>query len=282
MKRLVSVLSIVCLPAVAFAGIQDGRTGPGARIGSDSTSVGAVFEMASAKPSTIDPADGKPKFGDAETSMALLLDVQLPLGPAPVRIRVPFLLSGPGDSESGIGNVAVGVAKGLELGVGIDTAFVVGVDILLPTQSKELGKVQSLSPYRFAEFFPKQTSLVAHTALSVDTPIVDARLDLDYTHGLHNGLDLPEGFTLSDIRFLRLGATASLALLPLVQVVVGLDWMKSVADDADDASTYARVGVRGGLAVVDFGLEANLPLGGPVADAEAQGVGIVASVSAGF
>ncbi len=275
MNRLFVVLSVLCLPTAALAGIQDGRTGPGARIGSGETSVGAVVEMA-----TIKPAKGQE--GDDQSSMALLLDAQLPVGPMPLRVRVPFQVSGPEDTEAGLGNVAVGVAKALELGIGVDTAFVVGLDLLLPSQSKDLGKLVNVSPYRIAEFFPKQTSVVAHTALSVDTPIVDARLDVDYTHGLHNGLDLPEGTEIGDIQLLRMGATASVAVIPLVQVVVGADWMKSVADDAADASTFLRAGVRGGAAVVDYGLEANFPLGGPIADAETQGMGIVASVSAGF
>ena len=275
MNRLIAVLFVLCLPSVGFAGIQDGRTGPGARIGSAETSVGAVFEMATIKP----PKDAT---GDDQSSTALLLDAQLPVGPMPLRVRVPFQVSGPEGTEAGLGNVAVGVAKGLELGIGVDTAFTVGLDLLLPTQTKDPGKLVNVSPYRIAEFFPKQTSVVANTALSVDTPLVDARLDVDYTHGLHNGVDLPEGVTVEDIRFLRLGATASVAVIPLAQVVVGADWMKSLGDDAEDASTFLRVGVRGGAAVVDYGIEANFPLGGPIADAQTQGMGIVASVSAGF
>ena len=166
MNRLFVVLSVLCLPTAALAGIQDGRTGPGARIGSGETSVGAVVEMA-----TIKPAKGQE--GDDQSSMALLLDAQLPVGPMPLRVRVPFQVSGPEDTEAGLGNVAVGVAKALELGIGVDTAFVVGLDLLLPSQSKDLGKLVNVSPYRIAEFFPKQTSVVAHTALSVDTPIVE-------------------------------------------------------------------------------------------------------------
>ena len=77
-----------------------------------------------------------------------------------------------------------------------------------------------------------------------------------------------------------------MALIPLANVVVGADWMKSLSDAPEgqdnDAITYARVGVRGGAAVIDYGLEANFALSGPEADAETRGMGIVASVSAGF
>ena len=159
MKRLIIVLSIVSLPTSVFAGIQHARTGPGARTGSADTSVGAVFEMATVKPP-------KGASGDDQSSSALLLDANIPLGPAPVRVRVPFLLSGPEGSESGLGNVAVGVAKGLELGMGIDTALSLGIDVMLPTQGND--KVVNLSAYRGS--FPRSSRRSTPTPPSPSTP----------------------------------------------------------------------------------------------------------------
>ena len=269
MKRLTVMMSVVCIPSAAFAGIQHARTGPGARTGSGDTTVGAVIEMA-----TITPP-----VGDDRSSTSLILDAQMPLGPMPLRVSVPLVVSAPEGGESGLGNVAVGVAKGLELGLGIETALTLGIDLKLPTQGND--KVVNTSAYRGAEFAHKLTTLNPHGSFSIDTPLIDGRLDLDYLHGLHqtDNDDL-------DFKVLRFGATVAVAVIPLAQVVVGADWMKSLSDAPEgqdnEATTYARFGVRGGAAVVDYGLEFNFALSGPEKDAEARGMGIVASVSAGF
>ena len=263
MKKLALALSIAVLPATAGASIHDVRTGPGARVGSTSTSAGLVLERASFE------VDKK------QSSLAAFADVQMPVGPVAARIRVPLQLSGPDDTDTGLGNASVGAAVGMELGLGVKAALTAGLDLLVPTQGKDAMANHSLrSGQHFAR---KLMSANPYAVVTLATPVVETRLDVDVIYGIsqEDNDDL-------DSKMMTVGLTGELSVMPTVGLLVGLDHFRDLSENAQDPWTYGRAGVHAGLAMLDVSVEANFVVAAEDSVKDNAGLGLVASVSAGF
>jgi len=191
----------------------------------------------------------------------LMADLQVPVG-MPLRVRVPLAVTGtePLFDKAGLGNVSVGVAKGLELGLGAEMALVVGVDVGLPTNRGEDG-VFTLYPMRGADYAPNVTTVTPHASFGFDTPVFDVKAYADaswaaYREGIGDA-DAEVGS--ADDTLVRVGAVAAFSVMPLVGVALAADILKDLGGDAD-ALVYAAPGVRLSLPpLIDIGI--HVPIG---------------------
>ncbi len=295
MKKFALALSIVVAPVAAHASIHDVRTGPGVRVGSTSMSAGLVFERATFDYETMIPDVGSSTV-DSVSSLSSLVDLQMPVGPLSARVRVPWQLSaGQDGADTGLGNASVGAAWGMDIGLGVEASLTAGVDLLLPSQSADDMSDQS---WRSSWHFDRKLmSANPYAVVTLATPVVETRLDVDVIYGISqeehdNGggdaLDLKEhdngGGDALDLKVMTLGLTGELSVMPAVGVLVGLDHFRDLSGDEaeSDTTTFGRAGIHAGLAMVDVSVEANFVLAARSWIKDNAGLGLVASVSAGF
>ncbi len=245
---------VLTLPAPALAGLLDSRAGGPARPATTGMSFGAVADYFA--------------IGEANT-MGLMVDAQLPVG-MPLRARLPLAVTGSEHlDEAGLGNVVVGTAKGLELGV---AALVLGVDVAMPTNRS---KAVSLHPMRAAEYAPKTTSVIPHATLGLDTPIFDARAHADVVYAA-----LVDESEAGESALLRLGAVVGVSFFPLAQLSLAVDALQDLKGDGD-MRILAAPGLRASLPpLVDLGLSVPIVVSG--AQGEDMNFGVTFDVSVGL
>jgi len=233
---------VLALPAPALAGLLDARAGGPGKPATTGLSIGAVADWFS--------------IGDLST-MGAVLDAQIPIG-MPLRARVPLSVTGSeGLDDPGLGNVVVGTVRGIELGFGVETSLVVGVDLALPTNRST---ATSIHPLRGPLYAPKTTSLIPHAAFGLDLPVIDARIHAEVIYPALVDTEIGEDAAL------QVGAVAAVSFFPFLQLALAVDVVQDIKGEGD-LLAVASPGLRASLPpLVDVGLHVPIVVAGAVGD----------------
>jgi hypothetical protein len=243
MKRLSFVLTVGLVAGLASPAMADLTTarigGHGHGVKTDRMSAGVVIDHSS----TTVPVD--------QSSTAIVADVQAPAGPGALRVRLPLGMAKADDfdyDESGLGNIAIGYAMGLDA-LGETGALTVGLD--LHTSAAGNDKLRSNSFLRGADYGGKSTAISLYGDFAMDMPMFDVRGGLRYWRIVADDNDAKG-------QILGLDVGGYVSALPIVQVGAMIHYYKDLENSDADDIIFLVPGVRAPLPAVDIGL--SIPL----------------------